>query len=107
MTELIYISNDNILELNGLKDEVAGTFINSATVTVTLVDSDGTEVVGDTWPKTMSYATSSDGIYRATLLDTLTLTEGACYTAKVIADGGAGLQAYFETPIYAALRTTT
>ena len=104
MTELLFQANDNILELEGLKNDATGAFINGATVTVTLVDSDDTNVVGQTWPTTLLYVAASDGIYRATLQDVLTLVPDAKYTAKVTADGGAGLLGFFELPVVARIR---
>lgn len=42
------------------------TSIDSAVVTLTVTDSNGTEL-GDGWPVTMSYVSGSKGMYRATL----------------------------------------
>lgn len=103
--DILYVGNDNILEVDELKNAASAAFLNSATVTVTLEDSTGTEVTGDTWPKSLTYVTSSDGKYRATMLDTLSLTADALYTAKITADGGSGLLAYWERPLYARSRT--
>ncbi len=98
-SQVLFKLNDMVLELQGLKDVVADAFINDATVTVTLVDKDGTQVVGETWPLTMTYVSASDGIYRATLKDTLTVTLGEIYIAQVSANGGAGLQGRWDLPI--------
>lgn len=86
-------NNDSILEVDGLKNELTGVFLNAATVTVTLKDAAGADVAGDTWPKTLNYLAASNGTYRATLLYSLTLTAGSRYTAVITADGGAGLHA--------------
>ncbi len=104
MTELVFQANDNILELDGLKNDATSAFINDATVTVTLVDSDDVNVTGQTWPTTMLYVAASDGIYRATLQDVITLVPDARYTAKVTANGGAGLLGFFELPVVARIR---
>ena len=93
---VLYRSNDHVLELRGLKNELTGAALNSATVTVTLVDATGAQVSGDTWPKTMSYVTSSSGNYRCTLGYALSLTEDARYTAQITANAGSGLRAYWE-----------
>jgi len=90
---IIYEGNDMVLELRGLQGEVSGDYIDTATVTVTLTDSAGAEVAGETWPLAMPYVTGSNGKYRATLADTLTLTVGQKYTATISADAGAGLKA--------------
>ena len=96
-----------VLELNGLKDVIADTFLNSATVRVTLLDEDDAEVVGETWPLTMAYIAASNGVYRATLKDTLTVTVNKVYTARVTANGGAGLQGQWDLPLVVKLRKFT
>lgn len=107
MSLTLYISNDNVLTLVGLQNSVSAAYLNAATVTVTLVDSEGTDIAGETWPVSMAYVASSDGNYRATLVDTLTgLTDADVVTAKVTADGGAGLNGYWEVPLTAATRDT-
>lgn len=93
---ILYRSNDQILELRGLKNELTGAALNAATVTVTLVNSAGAQVAGDTWPKTMAYVTGSSGTYRCTLVYGLTLAEDGRYTAQITANAGNGLRAYWE-----------
>lgn len=104
MTEIAYLNNDNIIELEGLKNDATGAFINDATVTVTLKDEAGAEVSGQTWPTTLLYVAASDGVYRATLQDVLSLTEKERYFAEVSANGGAGLQGEFVLPVQAEVR---
>ena len=109
MSLTMYVGpNDNLLTAVGLQNEVSGAYLNSATVTVTLVDADGTEVAGETWPLTMDYVAASDGNYRATLTDTLSalLSSGVDLVAQITANGGAGLNGYWEIPILTATRTT-
>lgn len=105
MAGAIYLSNDNLLEIDGLKNTATDAYINNATVTATLVDEGGTAVVGETWPITLSYVSGSDGKYRGTLKDTLSLTAGLGYTAQITADGGADLKGYWEFPLRSAVRT--
>ncbi len=99
MTQVIFNLNDNLIELIDLKDVVADAFANSATVTVTLIDKDGVEVAGETWPLAMIYVAASDGKYRATFVDTLTLIVDDLYTAKIDVDDGANRVAHWEFPI--------
>ena len=100
----LYLSNDNVLELTGLINTVTNTYLNSATVTVTLVDNADVEVSGETWPLTMTYVAASDGKYRATLTDSLSIIGGTRYTAKIAADSGAGLKGYWECRVVAEIR---
>lgn len=81
----LYQGSDMLLELEGLSDEASGAILNGATVTCTLKDSAGVNVVGETWPKAMAYVASSDGVYRAALSNTLTVTAGGRYTADILA----------------------
>lgn len=106
MTEIALVGNDNILELDALKNEAAGTFLNSATVTVTVVDSSGTNVAGQSWPTTLDYVADSDGKYRATLEDVAVFVHGSLYTAKITADGGSGLKGFWELPLEGKTRVS-
>lgn len=105
MAEGIYVDNDNIITLVGLKNKVSGAWINDATVTVTLQDEDGNEVSGQSWPATLSYVSSSNGNYRATLEDVLNLLPDVEYTAEVTADGGPGLKGAWSEPVSSITRT--
>lgn len=92
-----FVANTNVLELIGLKDEVAEAFINDATVTVTIKDIlEDEEVEGETWPLAMVYVTASDGDYRAILSDELSLVAKRKYLAYIDADGGADLIGHWE-----------
>lgn len=101
---ILYIGNDNLLEIAGLKNELTGLDLNGATVTVTLLDADGAEVGGEVWPKALDYVTGSDGIYRCTLPYTLSLTAGRRYTTQITADAGNGLRALWELECVARAR---
>lgn len=90
---VLYINNDSVLQVEALRDEIAGTFLNGATVNVTLRDAFGASVTGGTWPIQMAYVTGSDGTYRATLPYTLALAVNGRYTAVVTVDAGLGLHA--------------
>lgn len=102
--QTLYVGNDMLLEVADLKDDVTGEHLNAATVTVTLKDSAGVNVTGETWPLALAYVTSSNGVYRATLKDTLSLTANARYVATVIADAGSGKRAQWELDVVARTR---
>ena len=93
-----YINSDNVISVTGLINVIDSTYQNTATVEVTLQDANGNEVAGDTWPLTMNYVSASNGIYRATLIDTLTLVEGN-YIAVITANAGAGQYRTFYVDI--------
>ena len=95
--ETIYRLSDNIIEVTGVKNVATGAYLNSANVDVTLVDaSSGAEVSGQTWPMALSYVAGSDGDYRGTITDAISIDEGQTLIAKVTVDGGAGLKRYWE-----------
>lgn len=102
--QTLYLGSDMLFEMAGLRDQVTGDYLNAATVTVTLKDSAGVNVTGETWPLALAYVTSSNGVYRATLKDTLSLTANARYVATVIADAGSGKTARWELDVVARTR---
>ena len=102
-TEVIFLLSDNTIELSGLKDEITGTLINDATVTVTLKDKNDVNVVGETWPLAMT-ALGTGGIYRAVLKDTLTLTLLDRYKAIVDVTTTGGTVGKWTIPAQVTLR---
>lgn len=102
---VIFQSNDNVIELSSLANGLTGTAISSATVTVSLLDADGAAVTatGVSWPLTMVAASGSTGTYRATLPYTLPLATGT-YTAQVLATAS-GMHAEWNVPLRATART--
>jgi hypothetical protein len=97
---LAYVSNDNTLQVDGLKDD-DDEYINDATVSCTGIYTEaGAVVSGDSFPKTLTYVTGSDGRYRATLEQVLALVDGETYYAVITVTGG-GLHAEFR-PLFVA-----
>lgn len=85
-----FVLNTNILEVIGLKDAIADTFINNATVTLLKVEDEaGVIVTGQTFPVTMGYVGGSDGLYRTTLLSALNLQPRTIYYAHIKAEDDA------------------
>ena len=101
---VLLISNDHILELDSLKNELTGLDLNGATVTVTLVDAAGAQVGGEVWPKAMTYVAETDGVYRCTLPYTLALSASGRYTARITANAGNGLRAQWDMECVARTR---
>ncbi len=91
MSVLLY-KNDNLIEVDELKDEVAGTFLNAATVTAVLKDSAGA-LIGSSI--TLTYVTSSNGKYQGNIPDDLVVSLGDRITAEITADGGGVDQRFF------------
>ena len=91
-----FVANTNLLTLVGLTSHITDIAINDATVTVTVMDSSGVEVTGETWPLTMDYISGSDGNYQAVLTDTLPLIARRAYVAEINADAGTGRQGQWQ-----------
>jgi hypothetical protein len=102
-----FVANTNVLDLIGLKNEIAGTFINNAAVTVTIKDDQGVNVSGATWPMTMTYVTGSDGDYRAFLSEDLAFVAKGKYIAAIDADGGTNLVGHWELNFKPLARTVS
>lgn len=103
--QVLYDGNSNIIKLNGLQNAEAETYINTATVTVTLVDLSGNPISGETWPLTMDYVSGSNGNYKGILTSGLSLTSGQEVIAQISADGGAELDGYWEVHCIVTTRT--
>jgi hypothetical protein len=104
MTTLIYKDNEHLIELDALQNAADSSYLNSATVSVTIKGAAGTNVSGETWPKALAYVTASNGQYRATVSDALAIVPGQHYTAHVTAESG-GLTGNWQIPLTAAIRS--
>lgn len=93
----IYLGNDTVIEVTGLQNAVDSSYLNAATVTVTINDSAGTEVVSS---QALSYVAASNGNYRATLDKALiaSLTIGSRYFA-IITAAESGIDAQWRMPL--------
>lgn len=103
MTSIIYKDNEHLIELDALQNAADSSYLNSATVTVTVKDSAGVNVTGETWPKAMAYVASSNGKYRATLSDAMAIVPGRYYAAYITAESS-GLTGNWQIPLRAAIR---
>lgn len=104
--EVIYDANDMLLSVTGLRNAATAAYLNSATVTATLVDALGVTVTGQSFPLTLAYVASSNGNYRGTLEDTLNTIVGDILTAQVTADAGPALRGYWEVPCQVQTRVS-
>lgn len=90
----LFIGQDNLVEwgdvdrdpTDGLYDNNTNSYDNSATVTFQLYQSDGTTAVSG-GSGTCSYITGSQGCYRGTLEDGVSLTSGTTYILEILATG--------------------
>jgi hypothetical protein len=85
---ILNINEDNLIEWDEMTDSSDDTYINSATVTFSLFESDGTTLVSG--PTSMSYVSGSNGKYQGVLdkIPSATLTPGEMYILTVTALSG-------------------
>jgi len=102
--QTLFYLNDNLLRLTGLRDALSGTYIDSATVTVTLKDRFGNAVSGVTWPLVFSPAGGGTGDYSVVIPDDIQVMRNVQYTAEIIADDGPGRRAVWELPVQVVTR---
>jgi len=99
----LFVGNTAILEVS-LVDVLTDSAVNAATVAVTLTDISGVELAGDTWPKTLSYVSGSEGIYRALLSSNVDMEEGANYLYVATASA-AGMDSRWSGDVNAVRRS--
>lgn len=107
MTGIVYLLNNNVIELQGLTNSATSAVDVAATVTVTIKDKSGTAVTGQVWPAAMSLVSESPttGKYRATLDSDLNLLAKREYVAVIEATGSGGEIGYWEYPMKAQVRS--
>lgn len=95
---MLNISSTNVVTLTGLYDSVSAAYVNDATVTAVLKDSDGATV----YSFSLSYVTSSNGNYRGSIphATTATLEDGAKYSLEVTIVSGSN-QLFMVEPDWA------
>lgn len=89
--------NDNCVSLNSLLNKITGAFVNDATVTVTIKNTAGVDLVT---AQAMPYVASSDGVYRTIIESTVDLgDDGDVVSVEVNAEAvdGSTYQAIDET----------
>lgn len=107
--DVVYVANDNIVELSGVGNALTSALLGSATVAVTLQTATGAAVpglaTGSSWPLTMS-PSATTGTYRTTLPYGLSLTAGTTYYANITASGGSSLHGEWLVPVRATTRSS-
>ena len=101
----LYIGNPACIEIENLIACGSTTPITDATVEATILDSEGSPVLGQTWPLAMAYD-SGTAKYRGITDANLVLTENDAYTIEVEARDGTtdDVIAKWQKPAQAAKR---
>jgi hypothetical protein len=100
--EVLAINSDNLVRLDGLTSASTGAYVNNATVTFSLVDASGSNLIANS---TMNFVASSNGRYEGTIPYTTVLTLNAFYTLQITAIGG-GFRVYRQIQCVAKYRST-
>jgi hypothetical protein len=94
--DILYVNNDHLIELQGLRDS-DGKLLSGAAAEATLYEADGvTEVGGQVWPLVLVY-TGSLGTYRAALSAAVDLVGNGRYKLKI--------KASYVGKVYEVVRT--
>lgn len=90
----LYEGNNSLqAEITGLQLKADQSFVNDATVNVTIYEEDGTtQVTGVSWPISMDYVAASDGIYRGIISHTSNIVNRSKYKVVVSATDTGGNQ---------------
>ena len=88
VTQILYYQNDMMVEFSGLQNSIDDSYLNGATVLLTLVDSDNNEVSGQTWPLVLVHDGGLDGVYQGIMDSVIDITVGLNYTAHITAVEG-------------------
>lgn len=102
MSGTLYLDNSNVVELVGLKNSVTGAADVGASVSLVLLDANGEEVAGETWPVSLSHG--EGGTYRATLSPDVEVKDSHIYTARISATGSGGEVGRWNCIVTAAVR---
>jgi len=99
---VLYNSNDQVVEVIGLKNNISGAYLNAAVVTATLKDPAGANVTGLT-ALPLTYVPASSGDYRGQVEETFNPTMRDGYTLHIDASEG-GVVLHMEIPTRVEIR---
>lgn len=107
---IAYVDNDNLVRGTKLRTVSLATgeteyLSEMAVVTMTVVDSEGVELVGQTWPVTLAYVPDSEGTFLGVLRNELEWEDAEQWYAVVTVDNGPDQHGEFTLPIDVQTRT--
>ncbi len=86
MTAAVYHLNNSLLvELRDLRNAADNSYVNTATVAVSIKDAAGTNLAGATWPVSLGYVAGSNGLYQGVVASTLGVSVGDVVTVYITA----------------------
>lgn len=101
LKQIVYIGNTNVLNVEGLQDQITNSYLNAATLVATLIDDQGNKIAGCT-AIALPYVVGSNGNYQGTFGDNnFNPNPGTGYTLILNGNQGSG---YFELQIVCEVR---
>lgn len=93
MSHIFFSATDNLMWIEGAYavDLTTGlrSFLNEdATVEITLLDADGEELTGETWPLAFTYIAGSEGVFLGVARDSLVWAPGDHPQGRLVLDNG-------------------
>lgn len=104
--QTVYVKNDNLLRLTGLKKLNGIDYENAATVTVTVRNRNGVSPEGENFPIAMTYVPESNGDYTCVLYNQINWELNEPYIAEISAVAG-GITSLWEMRLVARRRPIT
>lgn len=96
--QIVYKNNDNVVELRGVADYAdKDTPITDATISLVVIDRQGSQVTGETWPLPMVH--QGAGTYAATLEPEVNLEVGGTYWAEITATDPFDNDGFWRVPL--------
>jgi hypothetical protein len=96
-------ANPNVLEWGPVTNNISDAVVTSAVVVVTILNAQGDEVDGQTWPATMPHI--ADGLYRVVLETDIDILPRRAYTAHIVATVSGEPMADISVPVKVMTRT--
>lgn len=93
--DIYYLNNSHLVELDGLRNAADDSYVNDATVAVSIKDAAGVNLSGETWPVVLAYVAASDGKYQANVASALSISKGDIVTLYFTATA-AGMDAEWQ-----------
>ena len=93
----IWFGNSHKVSLSELRD-LAGQYVNNASVTVTLFDQAGDALAGTTWPLTMQEDGTNTGTYTAIIPYDVEVIPNQRLAGRIVADVS-GVVAQWDCPL--------
>lgn len=80
-----FINNSVLVQVLGLRNAADDSYVNNATVAVSIKGADGNNLAGETWPVTLAYVAGSNGDYQGVISSAVSVAVGDIVTLYITA----------------------